>query len=392
MVAVRRRARALRPSDVRPAPAAFWPSSRLVALLAACGALAGARMAHAQALPPKRVLTLPSAAVCLNVAAPLEAGRRDPQAARAAAASGRELALAGDRAGAAAAFARAVTLDPQLPAYAYDLGRAAEDAGDRRRAGEAYCRFLALAPQGALAQEVRTRLAALPGGAPAASEPAIRAEFARGVAALDARRFPEAVRAFDAVLAAAPSAPEARYDRGLALLAQRRDAEAARDLAAYLTAPTAGADRADVLRAVERLRQPARTPAGALGRGLLVPGLGQVYTGRPILGAAVVGVVTAAAVVAARTQTTERPVTYTDPFGNPYTGVETVRERPDLAAGLFLAAGVSLGAALESAVHASRHRRERPTLLLRATSALRPDAEGRARPAAVLAVRLTLPR
>jgi Flp pilus assembly protein TadD len=361
------------------------PHSALALLLAVAPA-----SLRAQALAPKRALTLPAVGACLTQTPPNTTARRDEPGARAAAAQGRELALVGDRVGAAAAFSRATALDPATASYAYDLGRSAEEAGDRARAVSAYCGYLALAPNGAQAPEVRSRLAALPGGAPAPSEAAVRANFARGVAALDARRLTEAVTAFDAVLRAVPGAPEARYDRGLALLAQGRDAEATRDLSAYVASPAAGADRADVLRAVQALQQPVRSPGGAALRGALVPGLGQIYTGRPLVGAAVLTGFVSAVAVALQQRTVQRTGSFVDPFGNPYTATVVERERPYQASGIAAAGAIWAIGSLEGAIHASRNQRERPRLVLRATGALLPGQDGQSHPGMRVGVRLAV--
>ena len=338
-------------------------------------------------LAPKRALTLPTGGACLGAAA-LPAGvARDEVRARAAAARGRELALVGDRPGAVAAFREAERLDPAAPSHPYELARSAEEAGDRAGAVGAYCRALALAPTGAQAATIRARLAALGAATPAPAESAIRGEFARGVAALDAGRPADALRAFDAVLRAAPGAPEARYDRGLAALALGREREAARDLAAYVASPAAGADRSEVLRASAALERPAPSPVGAGVRGIAVPGLGQIYTARPVWGALVLTGVVAGAAVGLQETTRQREQTFLDGFGNPYTATVAVRERPRLGA-VFAAGVLWIGAAAEGAIHASRQRRERPRLALRMTSAALPDATGAPRRAVGLAVRV----
>jgi hypothetical protein len=316
-------------------------------------------------LAPKRSLTLPGATACLRQPAPAAAARRDELAARSVAARARELALVGDRAGARAAFARALALDPTAAPLAYDLARAAEEAGDARGALAAYCHFLALAPASPDAGDVRTRVARLAGGGAEPTERRAREAFARGVAALDRRRYPEAEAAFGEVLRATPNAPEAVYNRGLAVLALGRSPDAARDLAAYVASPVAGADRVEVLRAVDALRRPTWDPGAALARGV-VPGLGQLYTARPVAGVAVFAATAAAAGVAFYQQSTVREEGFVDAFGNPYTSPVTVRRRPYLAAGLGAAALVATAAAIEARAYAARARRTRPVVRVRA--------------------------
>ncbi len=335
----------------------------------------------AQPLAPKRVLTLPGASQCTGVALPA-AARRDPAAARAEAARARELALVGERAGARDAFARAAALDPADPQLAYDLARAAEESGDRATAATALCRYLLLAPSGREVAEVRTRLSRVASAAPDPGDAAARAAFQRGVDALEARRYEAAVSAFDEVLRRVPSAPEATYDRGLARLALGDDAAAAGDLAAYVASPSAGPDRAQVLRAVEALRQPRWSVGGALGRGLVVPGFGQLYTGRPVQGLVVLAAAATGVGMAMVERRSVETVQYLDQFGNPYTSSVPRVEHPYRVTGLAGAGVVALAGAAEAAWFARSNRRERPRLLLRTSSAWLPGPSGAPAPAA----------
>lgn len=344
---------------------------RRAARAAACAALLAPALAAAQtagpALAPKRSLTLPAVSACLREAPPAAAARRDELAARGVAARARELALVGDRAGARAAFARALALDPSAAPLAYDLARAAEEAGDRAAALSAYCHFLALAPAGPDAADARVRVARLgaSAGVDGTADRRARDAFARGLAALDGRRYPAAGQAFGEVLRATPNAPEAVYNRGLAQLALGNDADAARDLAAYVSSPSAGADRAEVLRAVDALRRPRWNPQTALARGV-VPGFGQLYTGRPAAGIVVFAASAAAVGAALYQQSTVRDAAFVDAFGNPYTSPVTVRRRPYLAAGLGAGALFAAAAAIEARAFAARTQRARPAVRVRA--------------------------
>jgi len=375
---------------------ARWAAVLLSATLPGVGAIAqppaatGARPASAgatagSALAPKRSLTLPTVAACLREAPPAAAGRRDELAARTVAARARELALVGDRAGARAAFARAVALDPASAPLAYDLARASEEAGDTRGALTAYCQFLALAPSASDARDARARVGRLSGGTGEGADRRARDAFSRGVVALDARVYTVAAAAFGDVLRETPNAPEAAYNRGLAELALGRDAEAARDLAAYVASPAAGPDRADVLRAVDALRRPVWDPGTAFARGI-VPGFGQLYTGRPVAGVAVLAASAAAVGVALAQQTTVHDSAFVDRFGNRYTSPVTVRRRPYLAAGLGAAGLLTLGAAFEAAHFARGADRDRPIVSIR--TAIGPGRDGTANPAPTIAMRV----
>lgn len=363
---------------VPPAAGRAGAVAGAVLLAGACLSAPGVRRAAAQspaphearetgegvALAPKRSLTLPTIAGCVRATPPAAAPRRDESAARAAAARARELALVGDREGARAGFARAAALDPASPQLAYDLGRAAEEAGDARGALGGYCQTLTLAPTGPTAPDARARVARLTGGAGVDADRRARESFVRGVAALDAGRPAAAQAAFDSVLRATPNAPEASYNRGLAALALGRDADAARDLAAYVASPAAGADRGEVLRAVDALRRPALDPGTALARGAL-PGFGQLYTGRPAAGIAVFAATAAAVGVALHQQTSSREQSYVDPFGHSYTSPVTVQRRPALVPGLAAAALFTAGAAYEASRYAAGAAGRRPTVSVR---------------------------
>ncbi|WP_284352168.1 tetratricopeptide repeat protein [Roseisolibacter agri] len=360
--------------------------ARVGARLAPFAALAATLFATplaAQPLAPKRVLTLPAASQCTGAALPPSA-RRDAAGARAEAARARELALVGERAAARDAFVRAAALDPADPQLAYDLARAAEEAGDRATAASALCRYLVLAPSGREVAEVRARLSRVAASTANPADESVRATFQRGVDALEARRYEAAVTAFDEVLRTVPSAPEATYDRGLARLALGQDAAAASDLAAYVASPAAGPDRAQVLRAVEALRQPRWSVAGALGRGLVVPGFGQFYTGRPIPGLAVLAGTAGGIGLALFERRTIEQVTFLDTLTNtPYTNDIPRVEHPYRAAGLATAGILAIAGAAEAAYYAAVHSRERPRLQLRTAAAWVPDRTGTPLPAAV---------
>ncbi len=360
----------MRALHLQPRRAPRWAAALLAAATLTPGAAADAQPA-ASALAPKRSLTLPAVNACLREPPPAATARRDELAARSAAARARELALVGDRAGARAAFARALALDPTAAPVAYDLARAAEEAGDAGGARAAYCHFLALAPAGADAGQVgdaRARVTRLAGGGDPGADGRARDAFARGVAALDGRRYAAAATAFSDVLRATPNAPEAAYNRGLAALGLGRDADAARDLAAYVASPAAGGDRAEVLRAVDALRRPTWEPRTALVRGL-VPGFGQLYTARPAAGIAVLATTAAALGAALYQQSTVSERAFVDAFGNPYTSPVTVRRRPYLAAGVGAGVALAAAAAVEARSFAARTRRARPAVRLRAAVA-----------------------
>ena len=205
---------------------------------------------------------------------------------------GHEAAIIGDHRQARDVFVDAARLSPGDERIAYQLGRAYEELGERPNAVREYCRFLALAPQAADAPDVRTRVTALAapaGGGPTVGDQAA-ATFRTGVGHLDQRRWREASDAFTRVIQSLPRAAEAYYDRALASSAlEERDA-AVRDLEQYLVLRPGAGDMAQVRAHIDALRRPSWSTTTALVTGLVVPGLGQVYTSRPWLGIGVAAV------------------------------------------------------------------------------------------------------
>ncbi|AHG91643.1 hypothetical protein J421_4106 [Gemmatirosa kalamazoonensis] len=306
--------------------------------------------AVAQTLAPKRTLPLPPPGCARAVAAATP--RQDNAEARRLAAQGREAALVGDRSGARDAFRRAAALDPNDDQIAYALGRADEELGDAAAAVVDYCRYLALSPTGRDADDVQQRVLRLSPAGTADAARRAQERFRAGLAALDAGRWEAAAAAFDETVRLAPPAPEAVYDRAIARLRLGRRDAAARDLEAYLTASQSADDRAAVLRALDALRRPTYDASTALVRGLVFPGLGQFYTGRPALGVVAVGLAGAAVGGALYERTVVRDRTFLDAFGRPYTQAVPERERPYVVPSIAAGAGVWLLAALEARHHA----------------------------------------
>ena len=97
------------------------------------------------------------------------------------------------------------------------------------------------------------------------------------------------------------------------------------------------------------------SPQRALSLGLVIPGAGQFYTGRPVAGALAFGAAAAgvACAMAQRTTFTTTQETATDPFGNPYTYTarHPANSRPCLVPGLAIAGSVALAGAIEAYTH-----------------------------------------
>ena len=314
--------------------------------------------AEAQSLPVKRTLSAASTLPCPVPAPGVAPSRNDSPDVRRLVALGHEAAIVGDHRQARDVFVDAARLSPGDERIAYQLGRAYEELGERSNAIREYCRFLALAPQGSDAPDVRTRITAL--AAPAAGGPAndpATTAFRAGLGHLDQRRWREASDAFGRVIQALPRASEAYYDRGLALAAlDQRDA-AVRDFEQYLVLRPGAEDQAQVRAQIDALRRPTWSTGTALFTGLIVPGLGQVYTSRPWIGVGVAAVAGTSLYFALQSKDEQQVREFAFPPGFPepsYKDTITVTTHPYYAAGLAVFTTLTIGAAFEAARYARR--------------------------------------
>jgi tetratricopeptide (TPR) repeat protein len=287
---------------------------------------------------------------------PTPAQRRQ---ARELAQRGQQSAILGDRIAARDQLRQAALLDPTDPDLAYQLARAYESAGSNPDALREYCRFLAIAPTAPEAAETRERVQTLAPPRPDSSaEPAVVA-FRAGIAAYERGQVAAAEAAFGRAIATSPQWPEPYYDRALTRIARGEPVLAVQDLEQYLRLRPEAEDRAAVIARIAALRSATRpSPGSALAVGLIVPGGGQFYTKRPLLGVATLAAAGGSLAWALRSDLVTRTVQQTavDPFGNPYTFTTTRREmgRPYLTPGLGLTAGIAAAAAMESYFYARR--------------------------------------
>jgi len=320
-----------------------------------------AARSEAQQLAVKRSLsqasTLPCPAPAVGAPAP---ARNDSPDVRRLVALGHEAAIVGDHRQARDVFVDAARLSPGDERIAYQLGRAYEELGERANAVREYCRFLVLAPQGGDAPDVRTRIAALalPAGSSPGSDPRSVA-FRAAVGQLEQRRWREAADAFGRVIQTLPRAAEAYYNRGLALSAlDLRDA-AVRDFEQYLALRPGAEDQIQVRAQIDALRRPTWSTGTALVTGLLLPGLGQVYTSRPWVGVGVAAVAGTSLFFALQSKDEQEVRVFSFPPGFPqetYKDTITVTKHPYYAAGLAAFTTLTIGAAFEAARYARRSR------------------------------------
>jgi tetratricopeptide (TPR) repeat protein len=293
---------------------------------------------------------------CAPVSPPAAPSATNAEQARRTAARAHEAALIGDQRSARDLYARAATLDPTDARLAYQLARVREDLKERRAAVAEYCRYLSLAPGASDGAEIRQRIRALFPVTEVGTRNRALAAFDSAVAHFDAGRLAQAESSLDAVIRLEPRAAEAYYDRGIVRSARGKRGPAIADLEHYLELRSEALDRGRVERQLSQLRSPALRPEVALAQGLLVPGLGQIYTRRPALGLAVLTGVGGATYLALRREETLERRSFTDPFGNRYQSTFRRTERPNLTTGAIAAGTIAAAGAVEAYVHARRMR------------------------------------
>lgn len=344
-----------------------WLRPRLLLSLCSLPALlmAPGGTAAAQATSLKRALPGAVGAACPAIAArpaaPSEAQRRQ---ARQLAAQGQQASIIDDYARARDLYRQAAQLDPTDANTAYYLARAQEAVKNSGEAVKEYCRFLALTPTASESAEVRDRIAALSSSRPTTVPDQALAQFRAGLDQYEKGRLPDAITAFSGTIAQAPDWPEPYFNRGVAYQAQGRRGQALEDFERYLQLRPEAEDRSAVVARIDGLRRGMLDPSGALTRGLIIPGFGQYYTRRPVIGALVLAGVGSAVYVALQETTvhTTRIGNFIDYFGKPYQSPVKViqRERPHLVTGLVAAGGITVAAALEAYFRARADRGDAP--------------------------------
>jgi tetratricopeptide (TPR) repeat protein len=334
---------------------AFAVQGLLTALLIS---LLPASNAQAQELTLKRDLPPVPDSPCALVS-PSVGGEPDPSAERRSeaedlATEANRAAILGEQARAVSLLEDAADLDPSSPVIAYRLGRMLEDGGSGAAALRPYCRYLALAPDGPEAADVRARIERI--GADQLDDgpsPAARGAFEAGIEAFDRGRYEVATQSFSRALREHPDWADAYYNRGLAEARAGGRGAASSDLERYLELRPDALDHARVSREIRQLRVPAAPtfrPYVALAAGLVVPGMGHVYSGRPATGLLVLAAAGAAA--ATGILYTEVEVrcrgAVVDGACPPNQVAERIEDQPLLVPGLATAGAITLAGAVHA--------------------------------------------
>lgn len=285
---------------------------------------------------------------------------------------GQDASLQGDHAAALQAYKLAAAIAPSDPRITYYLGREHEALRDARAAVTAYCHYLALAPSAADADEVRGRVVRLTPVQEISRLDDAQALFRSGVVLLEHGAFRAADSLMTATTALVPEAPAALYNRALARGAAGDRAGAEADFRRYVALTPGGDDHAAIGTALDALPRRVYSPGSALASGLLLPGLGQFRTRRPLQGVAVVGALAGALVLALQWEQEYQLVARRDAQGRPIVDSVYATVHPTAAVGYTTAAAIWLGAAFESMWYARRTRERSAALIAR-------NAEGRPR-------------
>jgi tetratricopeptide (TPR) repeat protein len=268
---------------------------------------------------------------------------------------GYEAALVGDHPEARDLLRRAAQLDLTAEEVAYRLGREHEEVGAATDAVREYCRYLSLAPKAGNSADVRERIARLSPQQSLTATDVSAVQFAAGVGHLEAGRLPDARTSFSTVLSDNPDAAPAHYNLGVVHAAMGQPRLAIRDLRRYLALDTAARDRAAVERELEVLDRRLLQPGSALGWGLVVPGAGQVYTRRRVLGGIVAATVVGSLLYAIQPTDEDKEMEFPGPFpGTTYLDTIPVRSYPKARLGVGIAVAAALGGATEAFLYARR--------------------------------------
>ena len=327
------------------------------AFVAIAGIMANSDSAGAQQLAPKRTLAAAAPQGCAAFIAPRPGGpSTEDSETRQLISAGQEASLQGEHATARDAFAQAAKRSPDNALLAYYLGREHEFLASSTDAVKEYCRYLQLSPNARDTDEVQGRIVRLVPQSQLARVDEARANFSSGVALMERRQFIAADSMFGSIVVQLPNEPAIYYNRALTRAARGERALATADFQKYLELSANPSDRSAINAAVARLQDRVFGSGQALGSGLLLPGLGQMSTGRPFLGVAVLGAVTGALVWGMTKEQGFEVATFQDPFGNPYIDSLPRTTRPNFTIAAATAGLLWAGSAVEAMSYARRTR------------------------------------
>ena len=280
------------------------PRGPAVKLLTILTLLAAAPVVSAQELP-FRTDYQTAEPRCPSWQPPARTGERMRDAARELSTGANQALIVGDLEEARDLFQQAADLDGRSADLHYGLARVLEQMGRPEAALAAYCRVLALDTDGAEADgavaDARVRRDELMDSLRVDVPYTARAVFDRGARSVSEGNHTAAAEQFRLAAERAPRWPTAVYNEAVALDRLGQAQAAAGRLARYLELTPDADDAVDVARRIGQLERAggggASNSGVALALGLVVPGFGQLYSGRSTAGvmvmSAVVGAVAA---------------------------------------------------------------------------------------------------
>jgi len=249
----------------------------------------------AQALRLKRDVPGSAPRTCSNTGVTDQPEAEDQRLARQLASTAAQAVILGDLARARSLLDQATRLDPASADLAYRHARVLEDLGRGQAAAAEYCRTLAVDSLAEGVGDARQRLDALIAAERAKIPEAAVSAFQEGLTQADAGRLERASASFDSAVTRAPEWPQAVYDRGVVSDRRGHPSEASRDLRKYLEIEPGAPDALAVSQRIGELQSLALastpSPGAALFLGMLIPGMGQFYSGNASGGLAVLSLV-----------------------------------------------------------------------------------------------------
>jgi tetratricopeptide (TPR) repeat protein len=299
------------------------------------------------------------------VAPPQPSAEERAQAAELTSSSDQALML-GDLPRALALLDRATEIDAASAELAYRRARVLEDLAETSAAVDEYCRAHSLAPEDGI-RDAQARLQSLVEGDRAALPGEAIVAFTAGLTAVDRGSLSTALAAFERAASRAPNWSSAEYNRGVVLARQGRGREAATALLRYLELRPDAPDAIAVLQRVGQLQSLAvrdgPSPGITVALGVLLPGMGHFYAGRPVVGSTVLAVAGGALAAGYLVKEVDVRCLTSVPSGERCPESEVVSRRTGRPY-LTIAVGVAAAAGVIGAIEAfldARGRRTRPT-------------------------------
>lgn len=246
----------------------------------------GASSAGAQELPLKRALPGVDPFSCPEIAAPTPPGPEEEAQARVLGSNADQALILGDQVRARDLLARATELDPSSPELAYRYGRSLAELGEAAEAIQQFCRAINFGAVEAGMDDVQSRLDDLV----ATQNPRIPdialSHFSNGITQSDLGNPLAAIDAFTRAHQTAPTWADPIYNRAVMKDQEGDIAGAVADFQEYLSLRPEGVDAIAVSQRIGQLQSSGPLPSAGttLTLGMLIPGMGQFYSGRAVGG------------------------------------------------------------------------------------------------------------